>query len=107
MGRSLARRPVAYAVSSGLVLAVLAIFALGFNPNFDLGDSGAPKDVESSVALRTLQKGLPAGATDPTQVFLTSARRLADQQDRAGHLRPGAARPTGWPRCPPRAEHEG
>ena len=30
-----------------LVLAVLAIFALGFNPNFDLGDSGAPKTVES------------------------------------------------------------
>jgi len=72
VGRSLARRPVAYAVASGLVLAVLAIFALGFNPNFDLGDSGAPSDVESSVALKTLQKGLPAGATDPTQVFLTS-----------------------------------
>jgi RND superfamily putative drug exporter len=72
VGRSLGRRPVTYAVVSGLVLAVLAIFALGFNPNFDLGDSGAPKTVESSVALRTLQKGLPAGATDPTQVFLTS-----------------------------------
>lgn len=72
VGRSLGRRPVTYAVASGLVLAVLAIFALGFNPNFDLGDSGAPKDVESSVALRTLQKGLPAGATDPTQVYLTS-----------------------------------
>ena len=72
VGRSLGRRPVTYAIASGLVLAVLAIFALGFNPNFDLGDSGAPKTVESSVALRTLQKGLPAGATDPTQVFLTS-----------------------------------
>jgi RND superfamily putative drug exporter len=72
VGRSLGRRPVTYAIASGLVLAVLAIFALGFNPNFDLGDSGAPKTVESSVALRTLQKGLPAGATDPTQVYLTS-----------------------------------
>ena len=28
--------------------------------------------MESSVALRTLQKGLPAGATDPTPVLLTS-----------------------------------
>ncbi len=59
-------------MASGLVLAVLTIFALGFNPNFDLGDSGAPKNVESAVALRTLQKGLPAGATDPTTVLLHS-----------------------------------
>jgi RND superfamily putative drug exporter len=72
IGRSLGRRPVVYASASGLLLAVLAVFAFGFNPNFDLGDSGAPKTVESAVALRTLQKGLPAGATDPTQVFLTS-----------------------------------
>src|SRR6478735_7808285 len=72
LGDSLGRRPGRYAVASGLVLAVLGIFALGFNPNFDLGDSGAPKDVESAVALRTLQKGLPAGATDPTTVLLHS-----------------------------------
>ena len=72
VGRSLGRHPVRYAVASGGILAVLALFAFGFNPNFDLGDSGAPSTVESSVALKTLQKGLPAGATDPTQVFLTS-----------------------------------
>jgi RND superfamily putative drug exporter len=59
-------------VASGLVLGVLAVFALGFNPNFDLGDSGAPKNVESAVALRTLQTGLPAGSTDPTPVLLHS-----------------------------------
>jgi RND superfamily putative drug exporter len=72
VGQSLGRHPVRYAVASGGVLAILAVFALGFNPTFDLGDSGAPSDVESSVALKTLQKGLPAGATDPTQVFLSS-----------------------------------
>jgi RND superfamily putative drug exporter len=72
LGDSVGRRPGLYALVSGLVLAVLAIFALGFNPNFDLGDSGAPKNVESAVALRTLQKGLPAGATDPTTVLLHS-----------------------------------
>jgi RND superfamily putative drug exporter len=72
VGRSLGRHPGTYATASGLLLAVLALFALGFNPNFDLGDSGAPSDVESSVALKTLQKGLPAGATDPTQVLLTA-----------------------------------
>ena len=72
LGDSLGRRPGRYALASGLVLGVLAIFALGFNPNFDLGDSGAPKNVESAVALRTLQKGLPAGSTDPTPVLLHS-----------------------------------
>ena len=72
VGKSLGRHPVRYAVASGGVLAILAVFAFGFNPTFDLGDSGAPSDVESSVALKTLQKGLPAGATDPTQVFLSS-----------------------------------
>ncbi len=82
LGDSLGRRPARYAVASGLVLAVLAIFALGFNPNFDLGDSGAPKDVESAVALRTLQKGLPAGATDPTTVLLhsTDGQPLTDAE---------------------------
>jgi RND superfamily putative drug exporter len=72
VGNSLGKRPAVYAAASGLVLALLAIFALGFNPNFDLGDSGAPKDVESAVALKTLEKGLPAGATDPTTVLLHS-----------------------------------
>jgi RND superfamily putative drug exporter len=72
VGQSLGRHPVRYALASGGVLAILTVFAFGFNPTFDLGDSGAPSDVESSVALKTLQKGLPAGATDPTQVFLSS-----------------------------------
>ena len=72
IGQSLGRRPAVYAAASGLVLAVLALFALQFNPNFDLGDSGAPKTVESAVALKTLEKGFPPGATDPTVVLLHS-----------------------------------
>ena len=72
VGQSLGRHPVRYAAASGGILAILTVFAFGFNPTFDLGDSGAPSDVESSVALKTLQKGLPAGATDPTQVYLSS-----------------------------------
>jgi RND superfamily putative drug exporter len=72
IGGALGRRPALFATVSGGLLAVLALFAFGFNPTFDLGDSGAPSNVESSVALRTLQKGLPAGATDPTIVLLHS-----------------------------------
>jgi putative drug exporter of the RND superfamily len=70
IGRSLGARPVRFAVASGLLLAVLAVFALSFTPTFDLSDSGAPKTAESSVALKTLQKGLPPGATDPTAIYL-------------------------------------
>jgi RND superfamily putative drug exporter len=72
IGRSLGRRPAVYAATSGLLLAVLALFALQFNPTFDLGDSGAPKTVESAVALKTLETGFPPGATDPTVVLLHS-----------------------------------
>jgi RND superfamily putative drug exporter len=72
IGNALGRHPAIFASVSGLLLAVLALFAFGFSPTFDLGDSGAPKTVESSVALKTLQEGLPAGATDPTSILLTS-----------------------------------
>ncbi len=72
VGESLGRHPARYAIVSGLVLAVLAVFALGFKPTFDLGDTGSSSTAESAVALETLQKGLPPGATDPTAVFLQS-----------------------------------
>ena len=78
VGRAVGRRPARFAVASGLLLAVLAVFALTFKPTFDLSSTGAPKTAESTVALQTLQKGLPAGATDPTSVYLhsTSAKPL-------------------------------
>ncbi|TDC46058.1 MMPL family transporter [Jiangella ureilytica] len=72
VGDSLGRHPVRFAVVSGLVLAALAVLAFGFRPTFDLSDTGVPATAESSVALETLQKGLPPGATDPTTVFLRS-----------------------------------
>jgi putative drug exporter of the RND superfamily len=85
IGDAVGRRPGLFAGVSGAVLAVLAVFALGFNPNFDLGDSGAPKTVESAVALKTLEKGFPPGATDPTVVLLhaTDGQPLAQGQTTA------------------------
>ena len=88
----------------GGVLAVLAIFALGFNPNFDLGDSGAPKNVESAVALKTLQKGLPAGRHRPDRgaaALRPTARRSTEAEltayaagaGQGRRRRPGRARP--------------
>ncbi|PZF81254.1 MMPL family transporter [Jiangella anatolica] len=72
IGDSLGRHPVRFALVSGLVLAALAVLALGFKPTFDLSDTGVPATAESTVALETLEKGLPPGATDPTSVFLHS-----------------------------------
>jgi RND superfamily putative drug exporter len=81
VGASLGRHPVRYAVASGGLMLVLACFAIGFKPTFDLSDTGTPKTAESVVALKTLQKGLPAGATDPTTVFVHST--TGDKLDEA------------------------
>jgi RND superfamily putative drug exporter len=71
IGARLGQRPAVFAAASGLVLAVLAIFALGFNPTFDF-NSSLPKNVESTKALDTLQKSLPSGSTDPLSIVLVS-----------------------------------
>ena len=70
IGASLGRRPAVYAIVSGLVLAVLAIGAFAYKPTFDLSSAGIPATAESQTALKTLETGLPPGATDPTLVLL-------------------------------------
>jgi putative drug exporter of the RND superfamily len=72
IGNALGRRPALFAGVSGLVLVALAIGAFGFKPTFDLSAAGIPASAESQRALVTLEKGLPPGATDPTDVFLHS-----------------------------------
>ena len=63
-GRGLRRSSPAWSWS------VLAIGALGYKPTFDLSSAGIPSNAESQTALKTLEKGLPPGATDPTLVLL-------------------------------------
>nr|WP_203453848.1 MMPL family transporter [Jiangella aurantiaca] len=89
VGDSLGRHPVRFALVSGLVLAALAVLAFGFRPTFDLSDTGVPADAESTVALETLQKGLPPGATDPTTVLLHSTN--GDPVDEADQTAFGTA----------------
>ena len=72
IGRSLGRHPARFAAVSGLVLAGLAVGAFSYHPTFDLSSAGIPNTAESQTALKTLEKGLPPGATDPTDVFLQS-----------------------------------
>jgi RND superfamily putative drug exporter len=69
IGDALGARPARFAAVSGLLLAVLAIFALGFNPSFDF-NSSLPKGEESTQATHALQKSFPAGASDPAPVML-------------------------------------
>jgi RND superfamily putative drug exporter len=70
IGRSLGKRPAVFAGVSGLVLVALTIAALGFKPTFDLSSAGIPGTAESQVALTVLERGLPPGATEPTQIYL-------------------------------------
>ena len=70
LGTAMGRRPAVFAVLSAVVMAVLALGALGYKPNFDLAGSSLPKDKESVVALDDLEKGFPPGTTDPTSVIL-------------------------------------
>ncbi len=81
IGRSLGAHPALYASVSGLVLVALALGALDFKPTFDLSSAGIPSTAESQVALTVLERGLPPGATEPTQVYLhaTSGTLTATQ----------------------------
>jgi RND superfamily putative drug exporter len=70
IGRALGRRPAVFAGVSGLVLIALAIGAFSYKPTFDLSSAGIPANAESETALKTLEEGLPPGATDPTLILL-------------------------------------
>lgn len=71
IGNALGRHPGRFALASGGVLVLLAIFAFGFHPTFDLS-SGSTSTSQSVVYGKVLLRGFPAGTTDPTYVFLES-----------------------------------
>ncbi|HZD01275.1 MAG TPA: MMPL family transporter, partial [Actinomycetes bacterium] len=70
-GSLVGRRPALAALGSGALMAALALGTLGFVANYDFSSS-LPDDTESAVAFRDLQRGFPAGALDPTSVYLRS-----------------------------------
>ncbi|MBH0777642.1 MMPL family transporter [Nocardia bovistercoris] len=85
IGARLGRRPAVFAAVSGGVLVLLGIFALGFNPTFDL-TSGSTSDASESVVYnRELLKGLPAGATQPSDVLLRSTEGPLGEQQLAAY----------------------
>ncbi|GAB0102633.1 MMPL family transporter [Nocardia sp. JMUB6875] len=72
VGNSLGKRPALFAAASGAVLIVLGVFAFGFNPTFDLGSGSTSDTSESVVYGKELLKSMPAGSTQPSQVYLQS-----------------------------------
>jgi RND superfamily putative drug exporter len=84
MGHALGRRPGTFAIASGLLMAVLALFALQFNPSFDFTAS-LPDDVESTEALETFQEHFAAGASEPVPVILVSEDDTLDQSELEGY----------------------
>lgn len=94
IGRNLGKRPGLFAAASGTALAVLALFALSFNPTFDFSAS-LPKDAESTKALTTLQTGLPSGATDPATVMLVAKDGGQVTQEQLTEFQTKIGQPTG------------
>jgi RND superfamily putative drug exporter len=85
IGGAVGRRPAVFAAVSGLILIALTLGALGFKPTFDLASAGIPSNAESVTALHTLEKGLPPGATDPTEIYLHAPSGTLSQAEIAGY----------------------
>lgn len=90
IGNAMERHPVRFVLASGGALVALAVFAIGFNPTFDLGSSSSSSKVESARATTTLEEGgFSVGATQPTPIVLHGDAPLT--QDQVDSLSAGLA----------------
>jgi putative drug exporter of the RND superfamily len=71
LGTFTGRRPAVVAGLSAGVMIALALGALGMKIDYDAFGQ-LPDDTESAQAVRDLQSGFPAGALNPTTVFVRS-----------------------------------
>lgn len=102
LGRFTGRRPGVVAVAAGGVMVALALGMIGFNTDYDQ-TSQLPGDTESARGFDDLKSGFPAGALDPTTVYVRSdngsqldqaeldqyAAGLVEQVDGVGGVMPG------------------
>jgi RND superfamily putative drug exporter len=79
LGGLVARRPGRMAVISGGILALLAVGSLFYRANYDMTTS-LPAQQESTLAYHDLTSAFPAGALNPTQVFVTAPKALSERQ---------------------------
>jgi RND superfamily putative drug exporter len=72
LGRFTGRRPAVVALVSGGLMVVLALSALAMKTDFDQTGQ-LPSNTESSQGFKDLQAGFPAGALNPTSVYLSAS----------------------------------
>jgi RND superfamily putative drug exporter len=70
-GQFTAKRPAVVALVSGGIMVALALGTLGMKVDYD-AFSQLPDGTESSRAIKDLQAGFPAGALNPTTVYVRS-----------------------------------
>ena len=75
LGQWVAAHPWNAAISSGVALLALAASAFHYTADYD-ALSSLPSDTESAQAFEDLRSGFPAGALNPTQVYITSDEPL-------------------------------
>ena len=76
LGRLVARRPAAVVVVSVILLAGPAAGTLVFRPTYDpIGQ--LPSRTEARTAYEDLKRGFPAGALQPTEVYLSLSRPVS------------------------------
>ncbi|MGC0313226.1 MMPL family transporter [Kitasatospora acidiphila] len=72
LGRMTQRRPGMVALVSGGLLVALTLAGLGYKGTFDLASGSMPASKESMVVQSSMQKAYSAGASDPSEVYVTS-----------------------------------
>jgi RND superfamily putative drug exporter len=75
LGRLISRRPAVTAIVSGALLMGLASGVAYFKSNYDV-TSSLPSNTMSAQAITKLDKAFPPGSLDPTQILVSSKRRL-------------------------------
>jgi RND superfamily putative drug exporter len=106
VGRFVARRPVTVIVASVTLLGGLAAGALTYHPDYDpIGQ--LPGSTEATRAYADLKKGFPAGALNPTDVYLRSSGAPLDQATIAAFARRLAAVPGVAGPMPPKVSADG
>jgi putative drug exporter of the RND superfamily len=75
LGGLIARRPAVTALASGGVLVALAAGLLWLKPSYDT-TSTLPSNTKAATAFTQLKSAFPAGALNPTHVYVTSAGAL-------------------------------
>jgi RND superfamily putative drug exporter len=82
LGRLVSRRPAAVVVVSVILLAGPALGTLVFRPTYDpIGQ--LPSRTEARTAYEDLKRGFPAGALQPTEVYLALSRPVTPESVQA------------------------